>query len=62
MNNRENSTGAGLGLNISNKLALGLGGNRGLEVESDINLGTKFTFYVLNREKKKGLKYGYPNW
>lgn len=44
-----NTTGAGLGISISNKLALGLGGNRMMEVRSKVGEGSTFSFFVLNR-------------
>lgn len=45
-----NDKGVGLGLLISNKLAYSLSGNYelGLQVESEINKGTKFWFFVQN--------------
>ncbi|EGR30683.1 hypothetical protein IMG5_125740 [Ichthyophthirius multifiliis] len=48
-----NTIGAGLGLSISNTLAMGLGGNRKLETESVEGKGSIFSFYVLNREQSK---------
>jgi hypothetical protein len=48
-----NTLGAGLGLNISNILALGLGGNRNLKIESEIDEGSVFSFYLVDRNTNK---------
>ncbi|KAL4472630.1 hypothetical protein ABPG74_018579 [Tetrahymena malaccensis] len=45
-----NSTGAGLGLTISQKIVKGLSENRGISLWSEVGVGSKFTFYVKNRE------------
>lgn len=49
-----NSTGCGLGLNIANKLAMSLG--RGeqdhMQVKSEVNKGSTFTFVIENKEEK----------
>lgn len=38
--------GAGLGLTISMRLAKGIGGNREIEVQSEQDKGTIFSFYI----------------
>ncbi|KAL4427064.1 hypothetical protein ABPG74_021171 [Tetrahymena malaccensis] len=48
-----NTQGAGLGLSVANNLAMGLGGNKKIEVKSKVNEGTCFSFYILNRESHK---------
>ncbi|KAL4486790.1 hypothetical protein ABPG72_006622 [Tetrahymena utriculariae] len=47
--------GAGLGLTISMNLAKGVGGNRGIDVQSTFGKGSTFSFFILKQEfKKKG--------
>lgn len=47
-----NTKGIGLGLHISKKLAQAFGGD--ITVESQVNLGTKFTFwFVLDEPQNK---------
>ncbi|KAL4466673.1 hypothetical protein ABPG72_016790 [Tetrahymena utriculariae] len=48
-----NTQGAGLGLSVANHLAMGLGGNRKLEVKSKLNEGTCFSFFIINRDSHK---------
>ncbi|EAR88385.2 ATPase, histidine kinase-, DNA gyrase B (macronuclear) [Tetrahymena thermophila SB210] len=45
-----NSTGAGLGLTISQKIVKGLSENKGISLQSEVGVGSKFTFYVKNRD------------
>ncbi|KAL4512428.1 hypothetical protein ABPG72_005430 [Tetrahymena utriculariae] len=53
-----NTIGAGFGMSIANNLALGLGGNRSIQIQSRVKEGSTFTFYVINRAKsKKGCQY-----
>ncbi|KAL4466675.1 hypothetical protein ABPG72_016792 [Tetrahymena utriculariae] len=53
-----NTRGAGLGLSIANSLAMGLGGNRRIEVVSKENQGTVFSFFIVNRQQnKKGCQF-----
>ncbi|KAL4454163.1 hypothetical protein ABPG73_011921 [Tetrahymena malaccensis] len=53
-----NTRGAGLGLSIANSLAMGLGGNRKIQVVSKENQGTVFSFFIINRqENKKGCQF-----
>ncbi|EAR86396.2 ATPase, histidine kinase-, DNA gyrase B (macronuclear) [Tetrahymena thermophila SB210] len=53
-----NTIGAGFGMSIANNLALGLGGNRSIQIQSKVKEGSTFTFYVINRAKnKKGCQY-----
>ncbi|EAS07038.2 ATPase, histidine kinase-, DNA gyrase B (macronuclear) [Tetrahymena thermophila SB210] len=47
-----NKVGAGLGLSISYNLAKGLGSNRGIEFQSQPNVGSIFTFYVTDRKQQ----------
>ncbi|KAL4502369.1 hypothetical protein ABPG72_011956 [Tetrahymena utriculariae] len=48
---------AGIGLTIANHLAQGLGGNRSIIVESEINKGSSFRFFFINQPtKSKGIK------
>ncbi|KAL4429745.1 hypothetical protein ABPG74_004382 [Tetrahymena malaccensis] len=44
--------GAGLGLSISQNLAKGLGSNKGIEFQSQPNIGSIFTFYVTDRKQQ----------
>ncbi|EAR89572.2 ATPase, histidine kinase-, DNA gyrase B (macronuclear) [Tetrahymena thermophila SB210] len=51
------SQNAGIGLTIANHLAQGLGGNRSIIVESEINKGSSFRFFFINQpSKSKGIK------
>ncbi|EAR83217.2 ATPase, histidine kinase-, DNA gyrase B (macronuclear) [Tetrahymena thermophila SB210] len=53
-----NTRGAGLGLSIANSLAMGLGGNRRIQVVSKENQGTIFSFFIINRQQnKKGCQF-----
>ncbi|KAL4438314.1 hypothetical protein ABPG74_009737 [Tetrahymena malaccensis] len=47
-----NTEGVGLGLTIANNIAKGLGGNRKIEVSSQIGKGSTFSFYIVNRSQK----------
>ncbi|KAL4486771.1 hypothetical protein ABPG72_006603 [Tetrahymena utriculariae] len=48
--------GAGLGLTISNKLAMGIGNNRAIKVVTQLYQGSTFTFYIQN-QKSRALHY-----
>ncbi|KAL4470271.1 hypothetical protein ABPG74_011882 [Tetrahymena malaccensis] len=53
---------AGIGLTIANHLAQGLGGNRSIVVESEINKGSSFRFFFINQpSKSKGIKQNQRN-
>ncbi|KAL4438350.1 hypothetical protein ABPG74_009773 [Tetrahymena malaccensis] len=57
-----NTKGVGLGLTIANNIAMGLGDNRKIEYTSQIDVGSVFTFFVLNRSKKvSGCKINHVN-
>ncbi|EAR84981.2 response regulator receiver domain protein (macronuclear) [Tetrahymena thermophila SB210] len=57
-----NTKGAGLGLTIANNIAMGLGDNRKIEYTSQVDVGSVFTFFVLNRSKNiSGCKINHVN-
>ncbi|KAL4427061.1 hypothetical protein ABPG74_021168 [Tetrahymena malaccensis] len=62
MNHQLNTFGGGLGLTIANNLATGLGGNRRLQVQSTENVGSKFSFCIVNQPLNKvGCNFQYQN-
>ncbi|EAR83219.2 ATPase, histidine kinase-, DNA gyrase B (macronuclear) [Tetrahymena thermophila SB210] len=62
INHQLNTFGGGLGLTIANNLATGLGGNRRLQVQSIENVGSKFSFCIVNQPLNKvGCNFQYQN-